>query len=159
MRTRLRFTGQNPPPTLWRKYPNWRNAYEEEGEEGQDETTLMPHEVQTHIEEHTSFSAGTVRFHSGPEFPAFLAIGQNGIDGCEVYETATPWRVYFSYPNKRWVSFRAEWLPEAERPPAASLGDERVFPLEIRMVVPWVQGGQPSRYQITRDGVLHEILP
>jgi hypothetical protein len=49
MHTRLRFTGQNPPPELWREYPNWRNAYGEEGEEGQDETTLLPDEVQTHI--------------------------------------------------------------------------------------------------------------
>lgn len=59
----LRFTGQNPPPELWRTYPNWLNAFEEEGEAGQDETTLVPHEVQTHIAPHTAFTAATVCLH------------------------------------------------------------------------------------------------
>src|SRR5581483_2980708 len=133
----LRFTGKNPPPELWQKYPNWSNAYEEEGEDGQDETTLMPHEVQTHIGPHTSFTAGTVQLHDGRQFPAFLAIGRNGIDGCEVYEMEKPWRIYYNYPQKRWVSFRAEWLPEFERPPSVLFDNETVFPLEVRMSVPW----------------------
>jgi hypothetical protein len=157
MPIRLRFTGENPPPELWREYPNWRNAYEEEGEEGQDETTLMPHEIQTHIGEYTSLTAGIARLHDGREFPAFLAVGERGVDGCEIYETDTPWRVYYSYPDKRWVAFRAEWLPESERPPAVSFADDTVFPLEIRMAVPWTQGGRPAAYQITKDGVMHEI--
>jgi hypothetical protein len=158
MPTRLRFTGQNPPPELWREYPNWRNAYEEEGEEGQDETTLMPHEVQTHIGEHTSFTGGVAHLHDGRQFPAFLAVSKRGIHGCEVYETATPWRVYYSYPDKQWISFRAEWLPENERPPAVSLEDDAVFPLGIRMSVPWKHGGRPAAYELTKDGVLREIM-
>jgi len=157
MPTRLRFTGQNPPPELWREYPNWRNAYEEEGQDGHDETTLMPHEIQTHIGEDTSFTTGIARFHDGREFPAFFAVGERGIDGCEVYETDSPWRTYYSYPDKRWVAFRAGWLPESERPPTVLFDDPAVFPLELRMAVPWKQGGRPTAYQITRDGVMHEI--
>jgi hypothetical protein len=142
---------------LWREYPNWRNAYEEEGQDGHDETTLMPHEIQTHIGEDTSFTTGIARFHDGREFPAFFAVGERGIDGCEVYETDSPWRTYYSYPDKRWVAFRAGWLPESERPPTVLFDDPAVFPLELRMAVPWKQGGRPTAYQITRDGVMHEI--
>jgi hypothetical protein len=158
MPARLRFTGKNPPPELWHQYPNWRNAYEEEGLSGQDETTLMPHEVQTHVAPQTSFTAGTARLHNGAEFPAFLAIGRDGIDGCQVYQTASPWRIYYNYPQRKWVSFVAEWLPEAERPPHVSFEDESVFPIEIRMAVPWHEGGRPSGYLITSDGQIRVIL-
>ena len=153
----LRFTGKNPPPDLWQKYPNWRNAYEEEGEPGQDETTLMPHEEQTHIGSHTSFTAGTVRLHDGRQFRAFCSIGRNGIDGCQVYETEVPWRIYYSYPDRKWVSFRAEWIPEAERPPYVAFSDARVFPLEIHLQVPWEEGARPSAYRISPDGQSCEI--
>jgi hypothetical protein len=159
MHTRLRFTGQNPPPELWREYPNWRNAYEEEGMEGQDETTLMPDEVQTHIGESTSFTAGVARLHDGREFPAFLSLGRAGIDGCEVHQTSAPWRIYFSYPDKRWVPFRAEWLPVGQRPHSVSLEDDAVFPLEIVMAVPWRQGGKRAAYRVEKDGSVHEIGP
>jgi hypothetical protein len=117
----------------------------------------MPDEVQTHISDSASFSTGVARFFDGREFPAFLAIGRAGVDGCEVYQTHIPWRIYYSYPDKRWVSFRAEWLPESERPPFASLDDDAVFPLEIRMFVPWKQGGRPAVYRVEKDGRLHEI--
>ena len=157
MPERLRFTGRNPPPDLWQIYPNWRNAYEEEGVPGQDETTLMPHETQTYIGPHTSFTAGLAHFHDGRRFPAFLAIGASGMDGCEVYQFSVPWRIYYDYPQRRWVPFRAEWLPHDQRPPAVALDNDSVFPLEIRMTVPWRQGGVPSAYRITPDGRLHEI--
>jgi hypothetical protein len=31
MKERLRFTGENPPRSLWARYPNWENAIDEEG--------------------------------------------------------------------------------------------------------------------------------
>src|SRR5688500_14967146 len=116
----LRFTGENPPPEIWGEYPNWRNAYEEEGMNGQDETTLMPDEIKTHIRKYTSFTTGIARFNDGREFPAFLAVGEGRIDGCDVYQTANPWRVIYNRPDKRWTPFLAEWLPEKERPPVVS---------------------------------------
>ena len=157
MPKRFRFTGESPPPRLWKQYPNWRNAYEEEGKEDQDETTLMPHEVQTCIGRYTSFTGGRVRFNDGRQYPAFLSLGEAGIDGCEVYEKAKPWRIYYCYPDKKWVSFREEWLPKAERRPSVSLDDNTIFPLEIHMAVPWNEGGQPRRYRITKGGEMHEI--
>ncbi len=117
----------------------------------------MPHEVQTHIGQRTSFTAGADRLHDGREFPAFLAVGRNGIDGCQVYEKETSWLIYYKYPEKRWLSFRAEWLPEPERPPHISFDDETVFPLEICVQVPWQEGDRPSRYRVTADGQMREI--
>lgn len=46
---KLRFTGEWPPPDLWKEYPNWEPALEEEGEPGQDETTLRPGEEQRFV--------------------------------------------------------------------------------------------------------------
>jgi len=155
----LRFTGRNPPPELWSRYPNWRNALEEEGEEGQDESMLMPHEVQAYIAPHTSFTAGRVRLHDSREFPAFLAVLGDTIIGCQVYETGAPWRIYYSSPAKSWVSFRAEWLPEAKRPPHVSFQNAAVFPVEIYMQVPWKEGGRPAVYQISADGQMSEMSP
>jgi hypothetical protein len=152
----LRFTGENPPPELWQEFPNWRDAYEEEGEEGQNETTLMPHEEQSHIAEHTSFTAGRVRFSDGREFPAFMAVAKNQVDGCQVYESAAPWRIYYKYPEKRWVPYRAEWLSEPERSPSVSFEDAKVFPLEIRLRLPWKRGEAPKRYRIDQTGQMRE---
>jgi hypothetical protein len=153
----LRFTGQNPPPELWQEFPNWRNAYEEETEEGQNETTLMPHEEQSYIAEHTSFTAGKVCLNDGREFPAFIAVAKNQIDGCQVYETKMPWRIYYKYPEKRWVSFEAEWLPQPERPPSVSFDDAKVFPLEICLRLPWRKGEAPKKYCIDQIGQIQEI--
>ena len=72
MNANLRFTGENPPPELLSEYPNWENAYDEEGVEGQDETTLRPAENQSVIEEYTSFAAAEVVLNSGQKCPALI---------------------------------------------------------------------------------------
>jgi hypothetical protein len=120
---------------------------------------LMPHEVQAYIAPHTSFTAGRVRLHDSREFPAFLAVLGDTIIGCQVYETGAPWRIYYSSPAKSWVSFRAEWLPEAKRPPHVSFQNAAVFPVEIYMQVPWKEGGRPAVYQISADGQMSEMSP
>jgi len=156
MSNNLRFTGANPPTELWRQYPNWRNALEEEGKDGQDESTLMPHEIQTHIGPFTSFTAGTARYVDGREFPVFLAVIENRIVGCYVYDGAVPWSIYFRGPQKRWLPYRADWLPEAERPRVVSFDDKSIFPLKISMFVPWRMGDVPSVYQISSLGQMSE---
>jgi hypothetical protein len=155
-RKRLRFTGENPSPDLWREFPNWRNALEEEGEAGQDETTLMPDEEQSCVARFTAFTGGSVRFHDGREFPAFIAVNgeDEKISGVDVYESAKPWRLYFDYPERRWRPYAAEWMPAAERSPVVSMEDERIFPLEVRMHVPWKKGGRPPIFEITARGAM-----
>src|SRR5262245_52114629 len=51
MEERLRFTGENPPLSLWARFPNWQNAIEEETFPGQDETTLRPADNQQTIDD------------------------------------------------------------------------------------------------------------
>ena len=65
MEERLRFTGNNPPVGLWPRYPNWQNAYDEEGVPGQDETTLRPADNQQVIDDDVSFSAGDAALANG----------------------------------------------------------------------------------------------
>jgi hypothetical protein len=57
------------------------------------------------------------------------------------------------------VSFRAEWLPEAERPPSVSFEDQEIFPLEVHLRLPWRPGEQPKKYRIECNGQLQEIRP
>jgi hypothetical protein len=154
---KLRFTGMIPPPDFWKQYPNWRNAFEEEGIDGQDETTLMPHEVQNFITENTSFTGGRVHLNDGREFPAFLAVFGNHIEGCHVFETALPWRIYYNRPKKKWVAYQAEWLPEAKRPPHVDFDNALVFPVKIILSVPWQKGGIPSVYQISSSGQMNQL--
>jgi hypothetical protein len=156
-RKRLRFTGENPPPEIWTEFPNWCLALGEEGEAGQDETTLMPHEEQSFIGEHTSFTGGSVRFHDARIYPALLEIGsEERIVGCQVYESTSPWRVYLDYPSKKWTAYSEDWLPQAQRSPVVSMADERIFPLEVRMHVPWKKSGRPTIYEISPDGSIRE---
>ncbi len=71
---RLRFTGQAPPPGLLERYPNWQNAYEEEGMPEQDETTLRPADNQSTIDDIVSCTAGDAIFASGQRLPALLVV-------------------------------------------------------------------------------------
>jgi hypothetical protein len=49
----LRYTGDWPPPNVLSQYSNWVFAYDEEGEDDQDETTVRPEEQQSFISHET----------------------------------------------------------------------------------------------------------
>src|SRR4051812_6894900 len=71
---KLRFTGENPPAEYPEEYPNWSNAYDEETEADQDETTLRPHHQQTFIDEYVSFTAADVTAADGRKFVALIYV-------------------------------------------------------------------------------------
>jgi hypothetical protein len=64
-----RYTGENPPVEVLAKFPNWVNAYDEEGELGQDETTLKPDFIDTHVTRDTAFTAVTLHLLMAPPIP------------------------------------------------------------------------------------------
>lgn len=80
-----RIIGDNPPQRYWAKYPNWENAWDEERDEGQDETTLRPSENQSSIDEDVTFAAGNATLADGTTLPALLALVEGDIDCVYVY--------------------------------------------------------------------------
>jgi len=148
----LRYTGDWPPPDILRQYPNWTYALDEEGAEGQDETTLKPDYEQTWISSTAVFTAGEALLADGRSFPAIISIGKSGIDSVDVFESSDPWRVLFDYPSQSWVAFIQTWLPEVERMPVVDMSDKRVFPLCIKTCLPRQRGGEPLKIEILPDG-------
>ena len=71
---KLRFTEENPPLKYLDEFPNWSNAYDEETEDDQDETTLKPHEQQHFIDDNVSFTAADLTAADGTKYVALLYV-------------------------------------------------------------------------------------
>ena len=112
----LRYTGENPPVEVLAKYPNWVNAYDEEGVEGQDETTLKPEDIQTHVTEATTFTAGDIAFSDGLALPVLISVMSGEVSGFSIY-TEPEWP-YVSYDENWsiWSVLPAHGAAEPDRP-------------------------------------------
>ena len=161
MGKKLRFTGEWPPFALLAKYPNWEFALDEEGEEGQDETTIRPAANQTVIDDITAFTAGTAVLADGRSFPAILEVPHQLRLGFHDYilwprvdvfiNKKNIWRLEYSPDAESWEPRDETWLPESERIPL-NMEDPTVFPLVVTSNLT-VQGpGQPLCFRILNGG-------
>lgn len=95
---RLRYTGENPAIEALVQFPNWINAYDEEGVEGQDETTLKPDDEQRWITDMTAFTAGDIVFANGSTFAILIALVNGEVTGFSIYrEPESPYLSYDEY--------------------------------------------------------------
>lgn len=155
MAKKLRFTGEFPPVKLRIRFPNWEYALDEEGEEGQDETTLRPAANQKCIDEYTAFTTGTATFADGRSLPVFLCVyhGPVSCEGVDVFINASDsWKLTRDYRTRCWSPFEQAWLPPEERQPVVSMEDPAIFPLEIRSTLPLQSSGKPFLFSILPDG-------
>ena len=143
---KLRFTGETPPQSLWEQYPNWEYALDEEGEPGQDETTLRPSEEQQFISSDVAFTVGIAVQADGARLPAFLEVINAELSGINVFPSPTEsWSVRLLGTPALWVCITNDWLPLEERGPVASPDDNRIFPLYVESRLPL----KPSGAQLT----------
>lgn len=150
---KLRFTGEWPPPGLWKQYPNWEPALEEEGEPDQDETTLRPAEEQQFVIEF-GFTAGEVEQANGHRLPALLGMCDE-VDAVTAFTSeAGGWSIRLLGEPARWVCIVEDWKPEAERSPSVSFEDTSVFPLLVRSLLPTRPTGKLIAFQIRADGTI-----
>jgi hypothetical protein len=156
---KLRFTGESPSPMHWKRYPNWEYALDEEGLAGQDETTLRPSAIQDYIAEYTAYTSGDIICADGTKLPALVGLSHerkpDSIDAFMDNEFA--WRIYYSYPERKWIAFRQEWLPESKRLPEVSMTDPRVFPIVVKSRLPRGQSEPPYQFKIYSDGTAESL--
>ena len=150
MARRLRYTGENPPAEVLAEYPNWEYALGEEDVPGQDETTLMPAEVQSRITEDVAFSAADVWFPGGQTYPALLYLIGLDVSGLTVYEPPEDWLIDYDVRNELWIE--PQWLFEAARIRGMSLNDPHRFPLRVATRLPYGHTGKPWRIEVAPDG-------
>lgn len=156
MSTNLRITGDNPSPELLDRYPNWEYALDEEGVEGQDETTLRPSENQSVIGEYDAITAGSVLLNNGQECPAIIEM-IDGVAGVQFYLEGRWFRIVRRVTRSgefdRWEPFVEHWLPESKRHfPALPLTDDNVFPLHFSSRLPYYKTSSVIRTRIVSDG-------
>ncbi len=138
----LRVTGDNPPQQYWAQYPNWENAWDEEGNEDQDETTLKPSANQGSIDDEVTFSAGEAEFAGGSVLPALIAFVESDIDCVYVYPDQNSDRCWVISPDEP-----GRWDAEDGReelgllPAPSNLAD--LLPLTIRSRLPLKRSGAP----------------
>ena len=146
MEERLRFTGANPPPNLWDRYPNWENAIDEEGEPDQDETTLRPSSNQRTIDDHVSFTAGEAVFADGRKVPALLILVSSELGWVDVYPDPSreeTWMVCFDSPSSAWIAMNEDWFLNSTNSLRVPVEDDAVFPLNVKSRLPLKSTGNP----------------
>ena len=153
----LRLTGENPSPGLLERYPNWENALGEEGEDGQDETTLRPADEQTVIERYLPFTAATAWLNDGRACPAMIELLISGVSALQLYLAGQWYRIVRHTDRfeqfERWEPYVESWLPEEERTCGAlSLNDCSVFPLRFVSRLPYYKTSSPITTTIAASG-------
>ena len=149
----LRFTGDWPPPEILEQIPNWVYASDEEGIDGQDETTLMPEGTQDVVTRDTICTAGEVTLACGERFVAVVMFLPPLRADLFDYFNGSEWvRSIRDHRTGRWQSFDQDWLPEGERMPTVAMGDTRIFPLRLRSRLALVNSGSPLDFKVNGDG-------
>ncbi|MBV9851882.1 MAG: hypothetical protein JO250_19620 [Armatimonadetes bacterium] len=151
---KLRFTGDWPPQQYLNQYPNWSNAWDEEEEEDQDETTLRPSDEQGYIDEETAFTVADATLADGRTFLAIVQVDYGDPQEIDVFEAESPWRLRFSLPDQKWVPFVQSWLPMPQRMPSVSPNDSHIFPLRVVSRLPKTPGGAPVDIRIQSGDVM-----
>jgi hypothetical protein len=155
MEEHLRFTGENPPLRLWTQYPNWQNAYDEEGLPDQDETTLRPSDNQHTIDDDVSFTAGIAVLANGQSVPALLGMVAGNLDAVYVYPAPPAercWLLSADPLSRRWIAMNQDWLLQAGDMLRVPVGDTSVFPLRVRSRLPLLRTHEAIAVEI-RDPV------
>lgn len=148
----LRYTGDWPPPNILHEYPNWICAWDEEGEEDQDETTLKPEDRQDIITEDTIHTAGDVLFASGQKFPAIISMPSGRADDFS-YHNGKDWiRCLFDGRIHRWIPFDQDWLPPERRAPTVDFLNLSLFPIRLSSRLSCAKTGKPFQVTIHADG-------
>jgi hypothetical protein len=131
-----RYTGEWPPIDVLERYPNWEYALDEEGDEGQDETTIRPEPEQRHVTSHTAFTTGTATQSDGTHRRAVLGITFGQVQSVDILvDDNTCWTL-IRMPSG-WCQ---SWLPKEERMLSISLTDPHIFPLHVISDLPDATG-------------------
>jgi hypothetical protein len=147
---RLRFTGENPPPGLWVRFPNWQNAYEEEGLPGQDETTLRPSDNQETIDDDVTFTAADAVFADGRTVPALLGVLAGDVGWIYIYPQPAEddcWLLYLDLVSDRWTAMNGDALLPVPTE------DANLFPMRVASRLPLQHTGQLIAIQIGTPAV------
>jgi hypothetical protein len=127
---KYRYTGGRlPPASALDLYPNWMPALDEEGEPGQDETTIRPDDEQSSISEFTVYTAADAELADGRTVPALLGqpdatfLHKGEVDVIVVYDGNRRWQVETNDAEGRWHP--------AEGARTKKYGDRKTFPLRV----------------------------
>lgn len=147
-----RYTGDFPPVDVIESFPNWDYALDEEGEEGQDETTIRPEDDQTHINEYTGFTAVDVWLASGDRCVGLAEILASEITAVNVVEHGNWWRVVFNVPEGRWKPYIETWNSRNRDAEFFKHNEVRIFPVRVETRLPMRTTGRRVRLEIRGDG-------
>lgn len=137
----VRYTGENPPENVLLKFPNWIQALDEEGVEGQDETTMKPDENQKVISVGTQHTAADVSIYSGKNCAALLSLEKGRVESVTVYDGM--WSVKIEGDK---------WQPEKWAHDTRYHGNTTDFPITVKSRLPYVRTRCPIEFQLFPDG-------
>ena len=137
----FRYTGDFPPTNVLEEFPNWEYALDEEGDQGQDETTIRPAVEQTFIGPSAAYVSGSAIQADGTRIIVMLALIREAIQGVTaLLNNEWSWEIQKIGQPAVWRSNTFDWIPAESRPPSVSLSDANIFPLTVESTVPLMRG-------------------
>lgn len=149
MAKKYRYTGELPPASVLKNFPNWVQAVDEEGEDGQDETTIRPDTVIDHIAPQTEYTAADITLASGKKLTALLGgprdLWNGNVESIAVYEGDEIWHIDL---------LSSTWSASAYPEGNANLIEPKHFPATVNSRLPGVPGGKLLKLELLPKGKL-----
>lgn len=140
---------------LWPRFPNWQNAYEEEGFPDQDETTLRPADNQETIDDDVTFTAGDALLANGQTVPAMLSMLSCELGWIYVYPYPSKdicWVLSFHVPSQRWTAMNDDWFLQSGGLVRVPVENSSVFPIRVTSRLPLQRTGEIIALEIESPG-------
>lgn len=147
-----RYTGDWPPPDILEQIPSWIFALDEEGVEGQDETTLKPADSQEVISTETVATAADVELAAGNRCLGIVSLCSEMVESVDYFNGEDWVRCLKDQNTGRWMPFDQSWLPEVERLPTVNMEDSEIFPLKVVTRLPVESTGRNICFEVRGDG-------
>lgn len=148
-RPKVRLTGELPSEKILMKYPNWTFCLDEEGEDGQDETTIKPDENLSTINENTVSTAGEIIFKTGQKGTVFLSsmmdLNKGDIEFLDFIS---------ENKNESWHIdiYENEWDASEHFDITLTPGNVSFFPAKVKSLLPMDTNGRKISFTLFPDG-------
>ncbi len=147
--SQLRLTGEMPRPDILKKHPNWTHCLAEEGEDGQDETTIKPDREKDIIGAETIYTVADAIYPDGEARPALLFammdLHRGNVESLYVLEQDFEWQIEI---------FGDEWGPFEYAENTIEPYDKKRLPLKIKSRLPMPNGKKFIEFTVESDGMI-----
>lgn len=151
---KIRLTGEIPSAKLLMKFPNWTHCLDEEGENGQDETTIKPDENLTFINENTISTVADIIFKNGQKgivlLSSMMDLNKGDVEFIDFIS---------ENKNESWQIniYGSEWDNSEYVNVTLTPGKLSFFPAKVISRLPKDKDGEKIHFTLFSDGKIEQL--